>query len=321
LRRAGAVVLWADVAVKTLCPFVRVVVCVVALMLCACAQAKTDALRWKNPLVEQRADPHVSLHDGQYLMIATVPEYDRIELRKAGTLDGLGKAEGKVLWRKRASGPMSAHIWAPELHRIGGKWYVYFAAGRAEKPFDIRMYILENASADPFAGEWVEKGQLKTQFETFSLDATTFEHRGTRYLVWTDRDPKIKGTNIYIAKMDTPWSVTGPQVLISKPELPWEQIRYWVNEGPAVLMKNGKIFITYSAAGTGAEYCLGLLTAEEGADLLDAKSWKNRRLRCWPRTMPRACLGRGITASRRPSMAWTFWFITRGIIGRLRAIR
>lgn len=256
-------------------PVIRVVVCAVAWMLCVSARAETtNALRWTNPLVEQRADPHVSLVDGQYLMIATVPEYDRIELRKAATLDGLGKAEAKTIWKKHASGPMSAHIWAPELHRIGGKWYVYFAAGRAEKPFDIRMYVLENASADPFAGEWVEKGQIKTQFETFSLDATTFEHRGTRYLVWTDRDPKIKGTNIYIAKMDTPWSVTGPQVLISKPELPWEQIRYWVNEGPAVLVRNGKIFITYSAAGTGAEYCLGLLTAEEGADLLEAKAWK-----------------------------------------------
>jgi GH43 family beta-xylosidase len=32
--------------------------------------------------------------------------------------------------------------------------------------------------------------------------------------------------------------------------------------------------MTYSAAGTGAEYCLGLLWAEENADLLDAKSWR-----------------------------------------------
>ncbi len=260
-----------DYAVKTLRPFVRLTVCLFALCLTAIAQ---DSLRWTNPLVQQRADPHITLHDGQYLLIATVPEYDRIELRRAPTLDALRTAEPKVLWRRHESGPMSAHIWAPELHRINGKWYIYFAAGRAEKIWDIRMYVLENAAEDPFAGEWIEKGQIKTQFETFSLDATTFEHRGVRYLVWTDRDPKIKGTNIYIAKMDTPWSLTGPQVMISQPELPWEQIRYWVNEGPAVLVCNGRVFITYSASGTGAEYCLGLLTADENADLLDPKSWK-----------------------------------------------
>jgi GH43 family beta-xylosidase len=46
-----------------------------------------------------------------------------------------------------------------------------------------------------------------------------------------------------------------------------------VNEGPEVLQKNGRIFITYSASGIGSEYCLGMLTAEASADLLDPKSW------------------------------------------------
>ena len=63
-------------------------------------------------------------------------------------------------------------------------------------------------------------------------------------------------------------------MVISRPDLPWEQVRYWVNEGPAVLKRNGRIFVTYSAAGTGAEYCLGLLTADEDADLLDPAAWR-----------------------------------------------
>jgi GH43 family beta-xylosidase len=33
-----------------------------------------------------------------------------------------------VVWRKPDSGPMSQLIWAPELHEIDGKWYIYFAA-------------------------------------------------------------------------------------------------------------------------------------------------------------------------------------------------
>lgn len=227
-----------------------------------------------NPLIPQRADPWIHRHDdGYYYFMGTVPEYDRLELRRAKSIAGLASAEPKVIWRKHATGIMGAHIWAPEIHYINGKWYVYFAAGAAEKIWEIRIYVLENSSPNPLDGEWVEKGQLKTGWESFSLDASTFEHRGQRYLLWTQRHPDIKGTNIYLAKMDTPWSISTPAVLLSQPEFPWEQVRYWVNEGPTVLHRNGRLFLTYSAAGTGAEYCLGLLTAGEDADLLDPKSW------------------------------------------------
>lgn len=230
---------------------------------------------YPNPLVLQRADPWVFRHgDGYYYFMGTVPEYDRLELRRARTIGGLASADAKTIWKKHPAGIMGAHIWAPEIHFIAGKWYVYFSAGAAGKIWDIRIYVLENASANPLEGEWIEKGQLNTGWESFALDATTFGHKGVNYLLWAQKDPKIRGnTNIYLAKMDTPWSITGAAVMLSKPEHPWEQVRYWVNEGPAVLHRHGRLFLTYSAAGTGAEYCLGLLTAAEDADLLDPKAW------------------------------------------------
>jgi hypothetical protein len=54
---------------------------------------------------------------------------------------------------------MSRNIWAPEMHFIDGKWYLYFTAGRADAPFDIRLYVLENAAANPLEGQWSERGQ------------------------------------------------------------------------------------------------------------------------------------------------------------------
>lgn len=239
------------------------------------AIGRASAPDFSNPLIRQRADPHLTLHtDGFYYFTATVPEYDRIELRRARSLAALAGSEPKVIWRRHATGAMGSHIWAPELHFIAGRWYIYFAAGGAEKVWDIRIYVLENPAANPLEGQWSERGQLRTNWESFALDATTFEHRGTRYLAWAQKDPAIRGnTNLYLAKMDTPTSITGRQVMISRPELPWEQVRYWVNEGPAVLIRHGRIFVSYSAAGTGAEYGLGLLSADEQADLLDPKSW------------------------------------------------
>lgn len=236
--------------------------------------AAEDPLKWSNPILPQRADPHVALHsDGWYYFTATVPEYDRIELRRARTLEGLATAETKVVWRKHASGPMSHHIWAPEIHSINGKWYVYFAAGRAEAIWDIRMYVLENDSANPLEGTWAEKGQIKMNWESFTLDATTFEHRGARYLVWAQSVPERQGTSLFIAKMDTPWTITGTQACLTRPELAWERIGHNVNEAPAVIHRNGRLFMTYSASATDANYCVGLLTADENADLLDPQSW------------------------------------------------
>lgn len=245
----------------------------------ALAQPSASALRWTTPLIAQRADPHVNLHtDGYYYFTASVPEYDRIELRRARTLGELSNAEPKVVWRKHTHGPMGAHIWAPELHFINGKWYIYFAAGDSNAIWNIRMYVLENPSPNPLEGEWAEKGKIQMNWDSFTLDATTFTHRGTRYLAWAQGAPPERGTSIYIAKMDTPWSITGKQVLITRPDLPWERVGQIVNEGPAVLIKNGRVFMTYSASATDANYCLGMITACEDADLLDPASWKKTPL-------------------------------------------
>ena len=231
------------------------------------------------PIILQRADPWIYKHtDGYYYFSASVPEYDRIEIRRAKTINGLAEADGVTIWRKHDEGMLSANIWAPEIHYIDGKWYVYFAAARTtetnEGLFDHRMFVLENESENPLEGQWREKGQLKSNWESFALDSTTFEHNGVRYLVWAQKDPNIYGnSNLYIAKMKNPWTIEGEQVMIAEPEYDWEKIGFLVNEGPAVLNRNGKIFISYSASATDYNYCMGVLIADENSDLLNKDSW------------------------------------------------
>ena len=36
---------------------------------------------------------------------------------------------------------------------------------------------------------------------------------------------------------------------------------------------NGRVFLAFSASATGPEYCIGLMYADENADLLDINSW------------------------------------------------
>jgi len=239
------------------------------------APAPAAELPTRNPLVEQRADPFITPPtDGMYYLTGSVPEYDRIVIRGASTLDGLSSARERTIWRRPESGRMGGYIWAPELHRIDGKWYVYFAAGDKDEPFRIRTYVLESSNADPRASGWELRGQMVTHLDTFTLDSTTFAHRGKRYFLWAQNDPSVgSGTNLYLAEMASPLALKTAPVRISTPTLPWEVQGFRVNEGPAVLVRNGRVFVTFSASATDARYCMGLLTADENANLLDARSW------------------------------------------------
>ncbi len=235
--------------------------------------AIAEDIKLTNPFINQRADPSIYRHsDGYYYFTATVPDYDRIVLRRSPTLEGLNTASESVIWRAHSSGPMGAHIWAPEIHFIDNAWYIYFAAGSTENVWAIRMYVLENTAANPFTGQWTEKGKIQTDYESFSLDATTFAHHGSRYLVWAQSNQN-NNSSLFIARMENPWTLNSQQVMISRPEFPWETIGYRVNEGPAVIKRHGRIFISYSASATDANYAVGLLSASDTADLLDPSSW------------------------------------------------
>lgn len=244
-----------------------------------------EELRFNEPWIMQRADPYVYHHtDGWYYFTASIPEYDGIALRRARTLAALPDAEEVRIWNKHAFGAMSFHIWAPELHFLQGKWYMYFAGGDKDDIWAIRPYVLECDDADPMNGKWTEKGPMQAadaddySFHAFSLDATIFENKGKYYYVWAEKVGVGKQiSNLYIAEMESPTKLRTVQVLLTTPDYPWERVGFWVNEGPAVLKHGSRIFLTYSASETGACYCMGMLTANAQDDLLDPLSWHKKR--------------------------------------------
>lgn len=245
----------------------------------------TETVAYKEVWIAQRADPYVYKHtNGDYYFTASLPEYDGIALRRAKTLKGLQSAEEVMIWKKHEKGPMSFHVWAPELHYLDGKWYIYFAAGMAEDVWNIRPYVLECMGDDPLTDEWVERGMMQCaeedefSFRAFSLDATILKNKGKNYFIWAEKVGVGKQiSNLYIAEMESPLKLKTVQVLLTTPDYDWERKGFWVNEGPAVLYRNGKIFVTYSASETGIDYCMGMLTIDENADLLDPRAWQKKR--------------------------------------------
>lgn len=252
-----------------------------------------------NPLIEQRADPQIKYDADEncYYFTASYPAfnnvnngYDRIILRKADSISGLADGNGGLekeitIWRAASSGKMSKHVWAPELHKIEGKWYVFFAAGDSDNIWNIRPYVLvcQDSSAPYNEDSWkLDDGSYEIHaatsrqdayFKHMSLDMTYFEQDGKHYVIWADI---IGQSALYMQEIDPlqPWMGTSDKVImLTTPEYGWERDTERVNEGPTILKHDGKIFCAFSASGTGPEYCIGMLYADENADLLDENSW------------------------------------------------
>jgi GH43 family beta-xylosidase len=221
--------------------------------------------------------------DGTCYFTASVPEYDKIILRRSSTVLGLKDEKEITVWEKHKKGIMGAHIWAPEIHYINGGWYIYFAAGEAENIWEIRPYVLECLDEDPITGAWKELGMMEPfdeyTFQDFSLDMTVFEHKGAWYCVWAEKVSSGKKiSNLYIAGMESPCKLSTEQVTLSAPDYDWERVGFWVNEGPGVLKHEDKIYITYSASATGECYCMGMLSIDAHEDLMDKNAWKKERM-------------------------------------------
>ncbi len=238
-----------------------------------------------NPLLPSGADPWSIYKDGYYYYTHTLGS--RIDIWRTRNLADLPTAERKTVWTPPADGPHSRDLWAPEIHFIQGKWYIYFAADDG-KNRNHRLWVLENGSADPFQGTFTMKGKLADSTDKWAIDGSVFDHKGQLYLVWSGWEGDENGRqDIYIAKMKNPWTIDGNRVLLSVPSIPWEKVgdikrgpgsdeppHVDVNEGPQLLAHGDKLFMIYSASGCWTDfYSLGMLTTSASSNLLDAASW------------------------------------------------
>ena len=76
------------------------------------------------------ADPFVTQWDGYYYMVNTTGNNVRME--RAEKLEHIhisdSQSNSLVVWDPPGGLSYSEQIWAPELHRINDKWYIYVAA-------------------------------------------------------------------------------------------------------------------------------------------------------------------------------------------------
>ncbi|MCR6659961.1 MAG: glycoside hydrolase family 43 protein [Asticcacaulis sp.] len=245
-----------------------------ALMAMAPLGAKAEAPSantYTNPLLPSGPDPWVTRDGGTYYYMHTLG--NKITIWKTNDLTRLEKAKRKS-WIPPRDAANSISIWAPELHKIDGKWYLYYTAAEAGHDDDAHrgVFVLENANADPTDGNWIDKGQVNTALH--GIDGTTFEYGGKRYFIYSAYAGK--DSVLSISLMSNPWTLTGGETIIAIPDQPWErQGGRQIVEGPEFLPgPDGQLFITYSASACWSDdYALGFLSAPRGSDPTDPKAW------------------------------------------------
>ena len=238
-----------------------------------------------NPLLPVGPDPWVEAKDGFYYYMNTTDT--NLTVSKTRSMAALKSSLKKVVWTAPPAGPYSHQIWAPEIHFIEGRWYIYFAADAGTNQ-SHRIFVVDNSNPDPLKGSWQMKGKVADPSDKGAIDASVFEDTGRWYMIWSGWEGDENGTqNIYIAHLSNPWTIAGERTRISTPEYPWEKVgdvnpkilpgnppHIDVNEGPEILKHEDKIFLTYSASACWTDYyALGMLTAVSGSNLLDPRSW------------------------------------------------
>ena len=192
---------------------------ILALTVLAGSLAGESSGTFTNPVLPSGPDPWVITKDGYYYYMNSTGK--NLTIWKARSIADLAKAEKKIVWTPPPSGPHSHDIWAPELHFLQGKWYIYFAAD-AGTNMTHRLWVLENPSPDPLQGQWTLKGKVTDPSDKWAIDGTVLENKGRMYLVWSGWEGDTNGTqSIYIAELSNPWTVKGKRVKLSSPEYSW----------------------------------------------------------------------------------------------------
>lgn len=243
--------------------------------------ASAPADTFVDPIAEG-ADPWV-VKDGDRYLWCNSDGNRGISLWVSDRLSSLGNKH--MIWKAPEKGPFAKQVWAPELHRLDGRWYVYFAASDGENANHL-AYVLGSRSEDPL-GPYTLHGPFATgegpdgkSPNGWAIDMTVLELGGKRYAVWSGWDaPGSDRQYLYIAPMKSPIELAGPRVRLAANDTHlWERTEETeqsrgLAEGPQVLQHGGRTFVTYSTAASWLPtYKLGMLELT-GGDPLDPAAW------------------------------------------------
>lgn len=237
--------------------------------------------------------------------------YRAIGLRRGKTLEELKDAEESLMFAPRLGDQWGSFIWAPEFHKINGTWYCLVGAhnyGKAGITDETKWGWCSYSLLIPYIGDGDDSTTLEEDMQAGGmLDARQWGEpiilegapsfdvsyyydedvkqgyyilpntpSGARISIVKAKSegiPQFDGAKKEIKAICFPWEygIQEGSVSTSNPEGSDQGIV----EGPYLFEYGDKVYISYSGATVDKYYCLGLMMAEKGSDLMDPASWTN----------------------------------------------
>lgn len=191
-----------------------------------------------NPIMEG-ADPFVLYHDGGYYLYATNSDVGF----KVFYSEDMVSWEDKGLCLSKEDVAGDAGFWAPEVMFYGGTFYMVYVAN------EHLGIATSNSPLGPFKQE-----NKRFISDNCAIDGHFFvDEDGAIYLYYVRFD---NGNVLYVTKVnDDLLSIDEEnEKFIFRADCEWELKDCSVVEGPFVLKRNGKYYLTYSANHTRSPY-------------------------------------------------------------------
>ncbi|HIY19654.1 MAG TPA: family 43 glycosylhydrolase [Candidatus Blautia avistercoris] len=234
--------------------------------------------------------------------------YRAIGIRRAKTLGGLQSAEEHLMFDpdNDPDAQWGTFLWAPEFHKINGTWYCLVGASRGKKAPGQYGWC-SNSVLIPYIGDGDDSTSLEEDIQAGgmldknqwgdpiilegapSFDVSYYEDENGQGYYVLPNTPGGAQISIVKAKSEGVPQFDGEKVMVKTIEFPWEYGIYegsvsasnpegtdqGVVEGPYLFSYGDKVYISYSGATVDKYYCLGLMVADKGSDIMDPDSWTN----------------------------------------------
>ena len=197
-------------------------------------------------------DPQIVYHDSKYYCYATSDD-EGFCVWESSDLVNWGE---KILCFRAIDSWGKSHFWAPEVVYYGGKFIMHYTAMSRE----LNSLRLGVAVADSPTGPFVDvHGAPMFDQGYAAIDGSVLQCEEGNFLYYSRdcSENKVNGihtSQIYCVRLDDTLTETvGEHILISTPTEPFEvksmslSLPTLWNEGPTVVMRDGKYVMNYSA--------------------------------------------------------------------------
>jgi len=239
---------------------------------------ETTGNGYQNPLSPNMdtADPCIVYSEKDQYYYATYTGNKTLKLHRAKSLKDLFvNDESKIIYEANAADETYGYLWAPELHFIDGKWYLYTSTHQTETDKGFKHVIVLKAKTDDLWDGFELGGHINPNL--LAIDPTIYQDKKNQKL-YICFSVSYGPQKLAIQEMKSPTEPMGDYTIISEAIHPWELKEPYVgkssiNEGAYFVENDGRLFIVYSGNGCWSDdYVFGILECV-GEDILSADSW------------------------------------------------